>query len=316
MLEILSEATMNAENAESSTNILVDWGTTNLRVYLVDNSGKVLETRQRQQGIRNVCDGNFADAIIGFLKDWDSTCPVLMSGMIGSAQGWHEVPYVNCPSSIEDIALGLTPISDNPRFSIVPGVLHQTPDGMIDVMRGEEVQIFGALGLSKQKDAVLCLPGTHSKWAYVKDGILENFSTSMTGEIYSILKTHSILGALMTEGSDDEAAFNKGLERSGAEGGLLHHLFSTRTEGLFDQIQPEGLPSYMSGILIGHELRNSAPTERNGNPVLLVSEGVLGQKYMSAFEYFGIPVQFVSAEDATVRGLSLLQNIVATKGKK
>lgn len=316
MIETLSEATMNTENAESSTSILVDWGTTNLRAYLVDNSGKVLETRQRQQGIRNVYDGNFAEAITEILMDWDSTCPVLMSGMIGSAQGWHEVPYVNCPSSIEDIAHGLTPISDNPRFSIVPGVLYQAPDGMFDVMRGEEVQIFGALDLSKQKDAVLCLPGTHSKWVSVKDRVLENFSTSMTGEIYSILKTHSILGALMSDGPDDEAAFNKGLERSGAEGGLLHHLFSTRTEGLFDQIQPEGLPSYMSGILIGHELRNSAPSERNGNPVLLVSEGVLGQKYMSAFEYFGIPVQLVSAEDATVRGLSLLQNIVATKGKK
>jgi len=316
MLETLNEATINTETAESSTSILVDWGTTNLRAYLVDNSGEVLETRQRQQGIRNVGDGKFADAITEILKDWDSTCPVLMSGMIGSAQGWHEVPYVNCPSSIEDIAHVLTPISDNPRYSIVPGVLYQAPDEMFDVMRGEEVQIFGALDLSKQKDAVLCLPGTHSKWAYVKGGVLESFSTSMTGEIYSILKTHSILGALMSDGPDDEAAFNKGLERSGAEGGLLHHLFSTRTEGLFDQIRPEGLPSYMSGILLGHELRNSAPSELNGNPVLLVSEGILGQKYMSAFEYFGIPVQLVSAEDATVRGLSLLQNIVATKGKK
>lgn len=86
MLETLSETTLNTENAESSTSILVDWGTTNLRAYLVDNSGKVLETRQRQQGIRNVCDGKFADAITDILKDWNSTCPVLMSGMIGSAQ--------------------------------------------------------------------------------------------------------------------------------------------------------------------------------------------------------------------------------------
>lgn len=307
---------MNNDDIESSTGILVDWGTTNLRAYLVNNSGKVLETRRSPQGIRNVEDGKFADTIRDILKGWDSTCPVLMSGMIGSAQGWHEVPYVTCPSSADDIAQGLAVIPDHPRFSIVPGLSYQALDGAFDVMRGEEVQIFGALDMSKQKDAILCLPGTHSKWASVKNGALENFSTSMTGEVYSILKTHSILGALMTDGPDDESAFKSGLERSGTEGGLLHHLFSTRTEGLFKKIQPDGLPSYMSGILIGHELRNSTPSDLNGNPVLLVSEGVLGQRYMSAFEFFGIPAQFVSAEDATVCGLNILQQITTTKGKK
>ena len=306
---------MNNGNIESSTRILVDWGTTNLRAYLVNNSGKVLETRQRPQGIRNVAGGKFAEAITDILEGWDSTCPVLMSGMIGSAQGWHEVPYVKCPSSAKDIAQGLAVIPDNPRFSIVPGLSYQAPDGAFDVMRGEEVQIFGALDLSKQKDGILCLPGTHSKWASVKGGVLEGFSTSMTGEVYSILKTHSILGALMTDGPDDEAAFNKGLARSGAEGGLLHHLFSTRTEGLFGKVQPDGLPSYMSGILIGHELRNFAHGDLNGSPVLLVSEGVLGQRYMSAFEFFEIPAQLVSAEDATVRGLNILQQIATMKEK-
>ena len=316
MSKALGESTMNTETTESSTGILVDWGTTNLRAYLINNSGKILETRQRAQGIRNVEDGKFADTIRDTLKGWDSTCPVLMSGMIGSAQGWHEVPYVTCPSSADYIAQGLAVVPDHPRFSIVPGLSYQTPDGAFDVMRGEEVQIFGALDMSKQKDAILCLPGTHSKWASVKGGVLESFSTSMTGEVYSILKMHSILGALMTEGSDDEAAFRRGLARSGADGGLLHHLFSTRTEGLFEKIQPDGLPSYMSGILIGHELRNSAPSDLSGNPVLLVSEGVLGQRYMSAFAFFGIPAQLVSVEDATVCGLNILQKIITTKGKK
>ena len=314
--KVLGKFAMNDDNIESSTGILIDWGTTNLRAYLVNNYGKILETRQRAQGIRNVEDGKFSDAIRDILKGWDSTCPVLMSGMIGSAQGWHEVPYVTCPSSVEDIAQGLATITDHPRFSIVPGLSYQAPDGAFDVMRGEEVQIFGALDMSKQKDAILCLPGTHSKWASVKGGVLESFSTSMTGEVYSILKIHSILGALMTEGPDDEAAYKRGLERSGTEGGLLHHLFSTRTEGLFEKIQPDGLPSYMSGILIGHELRNSVPSDLNGNPVLLVSEGVLGQKYMSALEFFEIPAQLVSAEEATVRGLDILQKIVTMKGKK
>ncbi len=307
--------TMSYDKIESSTGILVDWGTTNLRAYLVNNSGKILEARQSPQGIRNVEDGKFADTIKDILRGWDSNYPVLMSGMIGSAQGWHEVPYVTCPSSAEDIARGLTQLSGHPRFSIVPGLSYQAPDGAFDVMRGEEVQIIGALDISKQKDAILCLPGTHSKWASVRDGVLENFSTSMTGEVYSILKTHSILGALMTEGSDDGTAFKRGLERSGTEGGLLHHLFSTRTEGLFDQIQSDGLPSYLSGILIGHELRNSVPDDLNGSSVLLVSEGVLGQRYMSALEFFGIPAQLLSSEDATVRGLMVLQQIAAKKGK-
>jgi len=303
-------------NFESSTGILVDWGTTNLRAYLVNEAGDVLETRNRSQGIQNVCNGEFADTINNILSGWDTTHPVLMSGMIGSAQGWHEAPYLKCPSSAEDIALGVIEIPDHPRYSIVAGASYQAQNGAFDVMRGEEVQIFGALDIMNQKSATLCLPGTHSKWASVKDGVLESFSTCITGEMYSVLKSHSILGALMTEGDCNETAFIKGLERSAAEGGVLHHLFSTRTEGLFKQIPPDGLPSYMSGILIGHELRNFAPDQPSENPVLLVSEGVLGQIYMDAFAFFEIPVQLVAAKDATVRGLNRLQKIAAMKGKK
>ena len=306
---------MNNDNIESSAGVLVDWGTTNLRAYLVNNSGEIIDSRRGPHGIRNVSDKKFLHTIEDVLKGWNPTCPVLMSGMIGSAQGWHEAPYASCPSSADDIASGLMEIPENSRFSIVPGAMYQAPDGAFDVMRGEEVQIFGALDLSRSKDAILCLPGTHSKWATVKGGVLERFHTSMTGEVYSILKEHSILGALMNDGTDDDEAFKKGLERSGAEGGLLHHLFSTRTEGLFGRIEPEGLPSYMSGILIGNELRNFAPNTPSEETVLLVSDGVLGQKYMSAFDFFGISAQLVSAEDATVRGLSILQQIAVTKGK-
>lgn len=303
---------VNIKNIESATGVLVDWGTTNLRAYLVNNAGEVLDTRNSDLGIRNVEEGDFRGAIESLLDGWGSTLPVLMAGMIGSAQGWVEARYATCPSAAADIAGDLTAIPDHSRFSITPGVSYRAPDGSYDVMRGEEVQIFGALELAKQQDATLCLPGTHSKWAYVEGGVLTKFYTSMTGEVYAILKSHSILGALMGDDAGDDAAFEKGLSRSGAAGGLLHHLFSTRTNGLFSRISPDGLPSYMSGILIGHELRNCAPVDPD-KPVLLVSQGVLGERYTSALKYFGIAAQLISAEEATVCGLNMLQKIGTMK---
>jgi 2-dehydro-3-deoxygalactonokinase len=131
---------------------------------------------------------------------------------------------------------------------IVPGV--SCRGAVPDVMRGEEVQVLGA-GV----DGLICLPGTHSKWVEVRSGRIERFSTSMTGEVYAVLKQHSILGRTMEDGAPQPDAFRDGVRRSGAEGGLLHHLFGVRTRALMGELPPTASPSYLSGLLIGHELR-------------------------------------------------------------
>jgi 2-dehydro-3-deoxygalactonokinase len=119
-------------------------------------------------------------------------------------------------------------------------------------MRGEETQVLGS-GV----EGTLCLPGTHSKWVEVANGRIVRFSTHMTGEVYAVLKQHSILGRMMEEGAPIPEAFHEGVRRSGDAGGLLHHLFGVRTRALMGELAPAASPSYLSGLLIGHELRTA-----------------------------------------------------------
>jgi len=159
-------------------------------------------------------------------------------------------------------------------------------------MRGEETQILGC-GV----DGTICLPGTHSKWVEVRGGRIERFSTAMTGETYAVLKQHSILGRMMEEGAADGEAFAQGVRRSGDEGGLLHHLFGVRTRGLMGELAPAASASYLSGILIGHELRDRASTE-----VLLLGAPALTARYAQAAALLGVGTRTLDA-DAAVRCL-------------
>src|SRR3546814_717416 len=153
--------------------IVVDWGTTNVRAYRLAGDGRILERRESRQGIMNVADGGFRAALDALLADWrgGGDTPVVLSGMIGSRQGWVEAPYAECPVDARRLAQGLVPVPGLASAWIVPGVLHRGPGGTHDVMRGEEVQIFGALPGDARGPRTLCLPGTHSTWAVVEDGV-------------------------------------------------------------------------------------------------------------------------------------------------
>jgi len=243
--------------------IALDWGTSSLRGYLLGKDGEILESRHADRGILKVANRAFAQTYLEFCADWLEQyrdLPAIASGMIGSKQGWMEAPYVAAPASLRQMSAALTGVEvpGHSPLQIVPGVSCRDPQGVPDVMRGEETQLFGALAGGSGGTRSFVLPGTHSKWAVTGNSGIQRFSTFMTGEVFAVLKAHSILGRLMPETSvvaaDD--GFRRGADAAlrGGGGGLLKRLFSARTLGLFNEVPETELASYLSGLLIGEEV--------------------------------------------------------------
>lgn len=281
----------------------IDWGTTSFRAYRL-RGPTVLDRLALPLGILGVAAGGFGRALHDAVAPWlaDGERRILMSGMVGSRQGWIEAPYLPCPAATADLARALRPVPFGPaEVLLVPGLSAADPDGVPEVMRGEEVQILGALG-TIPGEATVCLPGSHSKWARVADGRVEGFSTHMTGEAFAALRGHTILGRLMrADAPPDPEAFRRGVLRSADPGGLLHHLFGVRTLGLFTQLAEAAAASYLSGLLIGHEVRAAAPA----SPVLLIGAGPLCDLYGQAITLYG-GIATLAEADAAARGLALI----------
>ncbi len=297
--------------------LAVDWGTSSLRVYRLDDMGRVRDKRESDNGILNVRDGAFARTLEREAGDWldAGEGPVVMSGMIGSRQGWKEAAYVACPAGLAEIASNMCPVQwTTPAQStrnawIAPGLRCVGNTGVNDVMRGEEVQILGIVDRLGAGEHHVCLPGTHSKWAIVRDGRIASFSTHMTGEVYALLKQHSILGRMMTTSDLSESTFVAGVTRAADAGGLLHHLFGVRAEVLASRLAENHSASYLSGILIGHELRAATPGIERFH---IVGTGELTALYTLAASQLGL--ETVSHEtDAVTRGLfALAQNLTGS----
>lgn len=295
--------------------IAIDWGTTSFRAYRLDRSGRVLEQHSSAKGILAVEDGKFAEALHREIGDWISAgdAPIMMSGMIGSRQGWAEAPYVDCPAGFDEIAAKLREVRWNTRRAwIAPGVTCRDASGVRDVMRGEETQILGVLHELPAGEQRICMPGTHSKWVTVKDGRIERFSTHMTGEVFAVLRHHSILGRMMTvkDTGTDIAAFEQGVVRSAQPGGLLHHLFGVRARGLFGELDEKQSASYLSGILVGHELRAALGDIRHA---WLLGSAQLAQVYRYAAKAMGINVTTLDP-NAAMRGLHRLSEYAPKHG--
>jgi 2-dehydro-3-deoxygalactonokinase len=277
----------------------IDWGTSSLRAWKIAANGEVLDARRRDLGILRVAGGDFPAAFAQSVGDWHAAgLPVLMSGMIGSRQGWVEAPYAPCPADDGAIAARLAAVPGTERLWIVPG-LSVTDGARRDVMRGEETQIAGAVG---EGSAVVVLPGTHSKWVDVKDGTIADFSTFMTGELFDVLTRHSILGRLMEAGGEGDDGFSRGViaARDGAAG-LSGALFSVRTLGLFGDVPAGALSDYLSGLLIGHELRE-ALRRFPARDVLVIGSDELVRRYQAALGLFEVATR-AADERAAVRGL-------------
>jgi len=292
----------------------IDWGTTSLRAYRLDESGAVLEQRESAQGILSVPEGGFPAVLDAEIRPWLDAGEelVLLCGMVGSRQGWKEAPYLTCPAGPAEIAAAMVPLPlpGAARCLLVPGLTARGSGGVPDVMRGEETKLIGLLAELGDGAATLCLPGTHSKWARLEGGRIAGFATRMTGETRAVLLAHSILGRLSAPAHGPaEEAFRRGLRRSRDRGGLLHHLFGTRALGLMGELAPEETDDYLSGLLIGHEVRAAVEDGAPGT-VHLAGSATLCRLYALAFAEYGFGHR-QHDPDIAARGLALLGRTLA-----
>lgn len=232
--------------------IAVDWGTTNRRAYRLDTSGKCADEFEDHKGILAVTDGNFPGAVAE-IRDRLGDHPLLLAGMIGSNRGWKEAPYVACPAGIDEIAKAL--VWPGEREAIVPGVSY-LGNGRADVMRGEEVQLVGAVAAGLVDPmALVCHPGTHNKWATLRHGKISEFRTVMTGELFNLLKEHSILSDSLQGKVEANDVFKSAAREAIFNEALPAELFSVRARVLLGQARQEDGASYTSGLLIGTDVR-------------------------------------------------------------
>ena len=287
--------------------IALDWGTSSFRAYLVGADGAVRDERASAEGILSVTDGAFEPVFERQAASWDTALPVLASGMITSRQGWREVPYAPAPAGPAELAAGVTRFraGGGRVIAFVPGVSVRVQNGVPDVMRGEETQIVGAL---TGQSGLFVMRGTHCKWVAVEAGRIARFATFMTGEMFAVLKGHSILGRLMTVDGGHGPGFARGVEaglagaRSGA--GLLHDLFSVRTLGLFGDVAGDDLAAYLSGLLIGSEISGARAMFAPGpDGVTVIGAAALAEPFGKALAIAGIAWRPGPA-DAAVRGLA------------
>jgi len=290
--------------------VALDWGTSSLRAARLDAQGRVLDEHHSDDGILQVPFGGFPQVFAAAVDRWQlapgTLC--LASGMVGSRQGWIEAPYCPCPADFRAVADRIAWVPDAPgglRVGIVPGLCTEERD-IPDVLRGEEVQVFGALDLLGLREGVFVLPGTHSKWVRVAHGSIATFATFMSGEVYALLRRHSILGRTLPpdDGPLDEPAFLRGVRHAREAGSLLHGAFSTRTLALFARLPDTALPSYLSGLVIGEELR-AQPLQQRSAQLVLVGAQPLTRRYQLALTAYGVQATALG-DEATWRGLAAL----------
>lgn len=281
--------------------LAIDWGSSALRGALLAEDGRVLDERTAPRGMLTIEPGGFDAVFEEHFGDWmdvpGTRC--LMAGMVGSQQGWVEAAYCPCPVSAAELAQALTPVgSASARgrdIAIVPGLSCEN-DGIPDVVRGEEIKVVGALDLLGLSDAVIVSPGTHSKWITVEGGCITRFSTVMSGEFYALLRQHSILSRTLPpeDGELDPAAFDRGVRLALQGHSLMQTAFSVRTLALFDRVAPEQMPSYLSGLVIGEEMR-CRPLERV-EEVIVIGSAVLADRFERALEQRGVKVRRLGDE--------------------
>jgi 2-dehydro-3-deoxygalactonokinase len=279
--------------------IAVDWGTTNRRAYLIDSSGERTDEFEDSKGILSVLPGGFPDAIAEIRKRLGDK-PLLLAGMVGSNRGWHEAPYVPCPAGIDDLVKGL--VRPGEREAIVPGVSY-IGDGRADVMRGEEVQLLGAAAAGLvEADGLVCHPGTHNKWVVLHEKRIHAFQTVMTGELFSLLKDHSILSDLLQGPVAVNESFKNAANFAVNNEALPAELFSVRARVLLGQARKEDAASYTSGLLIGADVR-AGLTIPTGAEVVLIGRPELTRLYAAAIAEAGRKSRELDGEQCFLAGI-------------
>ena len=285
--------------------IAVDWGTTQLRAWALSGSGEVLQHAASARGMGSLAVDQFEAALLELIGGWlpaDRVTEVVACGMVGARQGWREAPYAEVPCAPQAMARVIRPeVSDaRMRVSIIPGLCQRSP---ADVLRGEETQIAGLLAEWPDYHGLVCLPGTHSKWAEVRAGQVLRFQTFMTGELFALLSSQSVLRhGMQGDQLPDLPAFDAGL-RAASERPLPGALFGLRAESLLEGLAPAAARSRLSGLLIGQELAG-LPEHWQGLPVCVIGDGEAAERYRHALATLGIAAQTLGAEQVTLAGLA------------
>lgn len=294
----------------AASKIAIDWGSSAFRAFLLDENEHIIARTQTDDGVLQTNKKEFEKILSETCTHWHDEhgpVPIIMSGMIGSRNGWVETEYVPCPTSAINIASKLVPVSgQNSLTYIVPGVSGNNLFGSPDVMRGEEVQVFGALKILGEKDGIVCLPGTHSKWCVVKGGAIQSLTTFMTGEMFALMRTNSSLASLVAGEEFDQSSFLSGIDAGRSDAGLLNKLFSIRAGVLLDTLACQSYASYLSGMFIGHEIKAVKNTLQHLESVILVGNEGLTHRYTTALEAAGCCVTVVEADSAFLNGISLI----------
>lgn len=285
--------------------IALDWGTTSFRAYIADTAGHTHDSIAAPDGILSVHDGKFEAALERHIGHWDKRLPVLAAGMITSRQGWIERPYLPCPASAADLAhaLHMHETASGRRIAFVTGLSDRTPDGMPEVMRSEEVQVFGSLDLGVSR---FVTPGTHSKWIVTQGDRITGYSTYVSGEVFAALRDHTILGRMIAAGPEDEEAFARGVRVAlGDPAGFLHNIFAARSLALFGELPPAAVASYLSGQVIGTEVAHAMRSNPADAAYAVLASPGIGGRYVKAMELAGLTVRY-GEPDAIVRGLAII----------
>lgn len=307
----------------------VDWGSSSLRAYRFDGT-EIIDTLSRPMGIKFVPDaihgqGNkFESVLFDLIGDWLKPGDgVLLSGMITSVNGWIETPYLECPVSCPAIASQLVRSeAKGINLYFLPGVCQREPQA--DVMRGEELQLLGISG--DHSAGLIVMPGTHSKWAFVEADTLISFRTIVTGELFEALLNHTLVGQLSAGTQAHRPSFISGVEKGYASHLIIGDLFTCRAGVLLGRLEPAHVHSYLSGLLIGHEIREglSLPDSRADSSqqrmhkatdkrvITLIGSETLCDRYTLAMQHLGVTVTQVNTSDngdstdAAARGFTLL----------
>ncbi|QDG75858.1 2-dehydro-3-deoxygalactonokinase [Labrenzia sp. PHM005] len=287
--------------------IAADWGTTNLRIWALGADDCPIVHRSSEKGMGALTPDQFEAALLELVEDCltaGRTTPIIVCGMAGSRQGWSEAPYKTAPCPPPGIHDATTVATDDPRLDvrILPGIKQMSP---ADVMRGEETQIAGFLASRPNFEGLLCLPGTHTKWAALESGVITRFRTSMTGEVYALLRKQSVLRhGLSTEALDETAFTEAVLEMAQHPERLTGELFGIRASGLVDNLSPQAASGRLSGLLIGAELAAMAPIFDLRQTAILGSD-TIAKAYATALTALEHKSDPLDADTLTLTGLTL-----------
>jgi 2-dehydro-3-deoxygalactonokinase len=293
--------------------IVADWGTTRFRGYLVEDE-TIVDRVTSEEGVSSLREGQHREVFLRQCGRWlkeEPQAPVLLVGMVGSREGWVVAPYATCPADAAEIARAMIPVElENGRQAhIVPGLFCEPAPGSADVMRGEETLVLGA----RTDNGLVCLPGTHPKWVLMRGGRIERFATYMTGEMYALLREHSMIGRPATEPSDPagfalglDAAMRNSGESDDTRVGLLHLLFGARAAVVSGRMGPALLGPYLSGLLTGDEINGALSQFSRPSTVTIVADSPRADLYVEALNRRSIATKVLAPQEALIAGLAQL----------